>query len=89
MHQTFSFVNSDYVVRIYLTHLLETLTVESRIAEFASLNRSEYISSDYLTAVRQNRGQSAALIAKGLKILLSHVSGIHANYSEDSWCKWR
>ena len=51
--------------------------------------KAEYISSNYSTVVRQNRGQTAALIARGLNILLSHVSGIHENCSEDSWCRWR
>ena len=51
--------------------------------------KAEYISSNYSTVVRQNRGQSAALIAEGLNNLLTHVSGIHANCPEDSWCRWR
>ena len=37
----------------------------------------------------QNRGQSATLIARGLNILLSHVSCLHASCPEDSWCRWR
>ena len=51
--------------------------------------KAEYISSNYSTVVRQNRGQSAALIAERLNILLTHVSGTHANCPEDSWCRWR
>ena len=51
--------------------------------------KAEYISSNYSTAVRQNRGQSATLIARALNILLSHVSGIHEICPEDSWCRWR
>ena len=51
--------------------------------------KAEYISSNYSTVVRKNRGQTAALIARGLNILLSHVSGIHASCPEDSWCRWR
>ena len=51
--------------------------------------KAEYVSSNYSTVVRQNRGQTAALIARGLNILLSHVSGIHENCPEDSWCRWR
>ena len=52
-------------------------------------SKAEYISSNYSTAVRQIRGQPSALVAKGLNILLSHVSGMHANCPEDSWCRWR
>ena len=51
--------------------------------------KAEYISSNYSTVVRQNRGQSAAFIAEGFNIFLTHVSGIHANCPEDSWCRWR
>ena len=35
--------------------------------------KAEYISSNYSTVVRQNRGQSAALIAEGVNILLMSV----------------
>ena len=51
--------------------------------------KAEYISSNYSTVVRQHRGQSAALIARALNILLSHVSGIHSSCPEDSWCRWK
>ena len=51
--------------------------------------KAEYISSNYSTVVRQNKGQSAALIANKLNILLTHVSGIHGICPEDSWCRWR
>ena len=51
--------------------------------------KAKYISSNYSTAVRQNRGQSATLIARELNILLSHVSGIHESCPEDAWCRWR
>ena len=39
--------------------------------------------------VRQNKDQSTALISNKLNILLTHVSSIHGNCPEDSWCRWR
>ena len=51
--------------------------------------KAEYISSNYSTVVRQHRGQSAALIARGLNIFLSHVSGIHSSCPEEYWSRWR
>ena len=66
-------------------HTKSKIHIQHKLSE----PKAEYISSNYSTVVRQNKGQSAALIAKGLNILLTHVSGMHANCPEDSWCRWR
>ena len=50
--------------------------------------KADYISSNYSTVILQNRGKSPADLCKGLKIFLSHVSGVHSTCPNDSWCRW-
>ena len=52
-------------------------------------SKAEYVSSSFSTTILQHRGKTPKQMAKGLDILLSHISSDHNTCPENSWWRWR